>query len=874
MTSVALEAFDFGCILSICFSSFVIITYLARRERRRHPATLIASRSVCDLCLGAIWLASSLKTELDCSSAEGRANAFFIEFFVIASESLFACVCLDVLIHAGDPFTDYRSNLSLYFTSVIVVSLLFSIGLVHNADAHVGESFLPLCWTKYGGGRVISDANVPMSLFFYIPWSIIFLLSIAALARACVILGDIGVEGSSGAARASALRDTRRVIFAHAAYWGAVLMFFAPMTNSMDNADEFPHGTVSSIVKFLSGARAIENAMVWVPSLSTSKKSRRHLGGDADLSPLLNTEMQRDVLVAAVVGMTTLLREDDSAQPLGDSNLIINGRTSSVRLGTWRQGSVVGGSLPSSSDEALDQPLLDSSIVDDDEVLAEAYSNDKLRRELIFLVISVGPILIACLAAGLAAILDKSEPTYLCIVFFGASAAILFVLVVSWELARRQIKRFTVAEFTVLHSKEFQELRQLWTVSADFIAVSLLEAIRKDARFAISPGRSGAFMFFSPDNRFVVKTIKSQEARTLGEVILPRLIEYCRDDCKGGFTSLARVFACFEMTCFGRLITLVVMENVTGNLGAGDTKYDLKGSWYARSTDRPKQGKVYICEACGRPFVHGSRARSQCLLNRNGHTPKRLLKDNDFRERVLGSAVQITELRERIKKDVDFLASCGVMDYSLLLCVRRRVMHLTAAHGESEWFPSHRLLLAALIEGPSAFQFGIIDWFTQYDNSKRLEKFIKVNLLCRWERDIDGYLGVSAVDPAEYRDRFMARVINVVFPLLYDVVQLVDTARDEFAGDAALVCTTLDVSGVDSFPRLCQFVSQSSGTPLDLTKDKLFCSSGKGSGASSGQHVVEPFEVTEATFTEFRRLAAKSELTSLLVARGKAKGTL
>ena len=70
----------------------------------------------------------------------------------------------------------------------------------------------------------------------------------------------------------------------------------------------------------------------------------------------------------------------------------------------------------------------------------------------------------------------------------------------------------------------FLALRDLWAVSEDVLCTSLLD--NRLSGNSSGGGRSGAFMFFSSDGRFVVKSMTQSEARLLRK-ILPNYIQYC-----------------------------------------------------------------------------------------------------------------------------------------------------------------------------------------------------------------------------------------------------------------------------------------------------------------------------------------------------------
>lgn len=410
----------------IVSSFFILITFFLNQERRRHPAILIFSRSVCDFSLALIWIATSIKSPLDCDSPQGKLSAFLIEFFVIASETILACLSFDVIIHSGDPFADYRENLKKYFLFVFITAFIFAFSLLKDGES-IGESFLPVCWTKYEGGRVISNANVPMSVYFYIPWSVIFLLSVAALGQASVYLGFARKQS----ARSSALRDARRVILAHATYWGLVLIFFAPLTNS--NNERL---ILEDIVGFLSGARALENALVWFPKLTKKQSNGVKSVGEIDLSPMLNQELKRDVLVSTVVGLSHLLNHPDQEDYEYDFTLPDAQQTEVY------QNQLLEEEVPllNHTDDGYTDVNY-SSVRASGDLDINQQTRERRRQEMFYVIISISPMLLAFATSGFVAIVDLDEPSYVSMVFFVGFALVTIVLMLSWYFAFKQLEK-------------------------------------------------------------------------------------------------------------------------------------------------------------------------------------------------------------------------------------------------------------------------------------------------------------------------------------------------------------------------------------------------------------------------------------------------
>ena len=111
-----------------------------------------------------------------------------------------------------------------------------------------------------------------------------------------------------------------------------------------------------------------------------------------------------------------------------------------------------------------------------------------------------------------------------------------------------------------------------------------------------------------------------------------------------------------------------------------------------------------------------------------------------------------------------FLASCNIMDYSLLLGVYHIKM---APNGEDDGggddektkdsFHSYAGgLRAEVMEGPGLYYMGIIDTLQVYNLSKKLENFAKVYILR------DDANGISCVEPKKYQKRFINYMKHII----------------------------------------------------------------------------------------------------------------
>ncbi|MES1914126.1 MAG: hypothetical protein MHM6MM_006249 [Cercozoa sp. M6MM] len=148
----------------------------------------------------------------------------------------------------------------------------------------------------------------------------------------------------------------------------------------------------------------------------------------------------------------------------------------------------------------------------------------------------------------------------------------------------------------------------------------------------ISNSKSGQYFFYSHDKQFMIKTQTKSESKFL-RALLPSYFEYVMNEPN---TLLTRFFGLHRVTLRGRTLYFIVMHSVFDTDRIIHETYDLKGS------------------------THGRSARDS----------ETVFKDLDFLDR--GLHLRIGRERgacfvDQLARDVSFLASHGIMDYSLLV---------------------------------------------------------------------------------------------------------------------------------------------------------------------------------------------------------------
>ncbi|KAL5032172.1 hypothetical protein BDV3_000763 [Batrachochytrium dendrobatidis] len=302
-----------------------------------------------------------------------------------------------------------------------------------------------------------------------------------------------------------------------------------------------------------------------------------------------------------------------------------------------------------------------------------------------------------------------------------------------------------------------------------------------------SPGKSGSFFYYSQDYRFIIKTIHHSEHK-----FILKILEYYYNHIRSNpHTLLSRIFGLHRVKLPGnRKIHFVVMGNVFPPNKDIHEVYDLKGSIVGRSISEE--------EAC--------------------KNPRAVMKDLNWLDRsrkmLLGTEKRRL-LIEQIERDCAFLVVQKIMDYSLLVGLhdvvkgnRDNIRDLTLSVFEpnpetlsrrataANRMSKAQVIRKAMVEsdimqlGPSSsklpdnapperrycifyqdeggfratdetnmplkeiYYIGIIDIFTKYSATKKVEHFFK-----SFGNDSTK---ISAVNPMLYGKRFIEFMRNAI----------------------------------------------------------------------------------------------------------------
>ncbi|KAK3271622.1 hypothetical protein CYMTET_20046 [Cymbomonas tetramitiformis] len=247
-------------------------------------------------------------------------------------------------------------------------------------------------------------------------------------------------------------------------------------------------------------------------------------------------------------------------------------------------------------------------------------------------------------------------------------------------------------KFVSFRSVDFRRVRQCFGIDDEVY----MQAFEKTAKERLTEGgASGAFFFFSGDERFMVKSCTRAEINTLCR-ITEKYADYV---CQNKRTHLTRLYGAHCLNIYQRCFYFYVMENAFH--AASEVihdRFDIKGSWEDRFTKPPVPGRDLLCRFCNQHYTYALKKQSmtrrwssrswsftssddlgsvpsvcrdqECPATVNGiHQPNVVRKDNELTFKLRLQPDEAESVVRQLQLDSRFLCSQGIMDYSLLLGV-------------------------------------------------------------------------------------------------------------------------------------------------------------------------------------------------------------
>jgi 1-phosphatidylinositol-4-phosphate 5-kinase len=210
----------------------------------------------------------------------------------------------------------------------------------------------------------------------------------------------------------------------------------------------------------------------------------------------------------------------------------------------------------------------------------------------------------------------------------------------------------------------FRQVREIFALSD----ATYVESFRSTAKEKLSEGGSGAFLFYSSDEKHIVKSISLSERDFLLQSFLSDYIAFMRTNPS---SFLPHLYGCHTVRMYGTTISLLAMSNVFGGKSMQPHLcYDIKGSWVNRHGKTIQPGTKVICAYCNRSFtfkLNANRLHDMCTIALGPCIPRRTLKDNDLQQPIRVDHDARQTILRQLRLDCDFLVLHGVTDYSLLI---------------------------------------------------------------------------------------------------------------------------------------------------------------------------------------------------------------
>ena len=319
--------------------------------------------------------------------------------------------------------------------------------------------------------------------------------------------------------------------------------------------------------------------------------------------------------------------------------------------------------------------------------------------------------------------------------------------------------------------------------------------------------RAGGFFFLTPDGRYLIKTLTRREQKRLLRM-LPRYYEYLRRSPR---TLLCRFYGCYAITMHSQSVYFVTMESLFHSALPLHEKYDLKGSWVDRSRRMPyahhaaRAGDQFESRGGAPPtrkdndltrklrLTPGAREalRTQCAadaemlcslnvmdyslllgVHRPGAAPTTEGEAATSQQSSEGGAHSGSRPADGRGSRSSPLPrqppSPAAMGSPRPLLAPKATGYEPPQAGPSE-LPSCRTpsiaaegpqaFTASADEGGAVYYVGIIDLLQTWSIAKRVERFLKVALLCRCGA---AAAGMSVIEPASYADRFVRMIDRIL----------------------------------------------------------------------------------------------------------------
>ncbi|ANB12624.1 1-phosphatidylinositol-4-phosphate 5-kinase [Sugiyamaella lignohabitans] len=315
------------------------------------------------------------------------------------------------------------------------------------------------------------------------------------------------------------------------------------------------------------------------------------------------------------------------------------------------------------------------------------------------------PLLLTRAKAKLTTLTGHAAPiTKSTLMFNGVQSAVYATPLSSQEVLTMENKKYRLDGGAIIKAYSpivYQDIRTLCGIDYHEFLNSFV--LQSDLTKTKSPGKSGSDFLFTPDGKYIIKTIKRKEHNVIANADF--LADYYNHVKAHPSTQLPFYLGNYTLIAGGKKTHFVIMKNLLQK--GTDLIYDLKGSSHDRRAGPRKDNR--------------------------GRVVFKDLDWTDKHEALSMSQEDRDKLMVQVSKDVDFLKRHNIMDYSLLV-------GLQSDTRTCEQQPV----------------IGMIDTLCPFSWRKRAETTVKGLMF--------GRSAVDVVHPAKYGARFLNFVQSAVVP--------------------------------------------------------------------------------------------------------------
>lgn len=748
---------------SLLFCTLITYRFVAFERLRLYPARIVMYKTVLEVVASCVVIAQVVAHP---QSEDDRLHrvfsgcapfSFFLQYCWIGSELCFGAMSVNLFKAIKTPFARPESFSRHAFVFINCVALISGVVVAGKHDAQ--RSLFKVCYISPRGSHNESamHPNTVTLIVFYIPLLLNWLVSVGvaffAFLRLRRSLPDTFLP------KRQALIRERNSLMVYTVFWiTTASLYLDSVRHHVDDQQgpdseryTFHNASVPIAFTFLFMSKSVVSLLLSF-SQSSAQESSSSASGPAVIgavnedSLLLNKALQRELVACIRLGLTYSVHD------------VVHTASGAV----WCEVEVEGKALPVSVEDGDSSPPVmlgqlgrQASYAPLDMHTARHVSRLRNSRDVSF---GVGTLakLSGRLSGERGTVDEGDRDNDLSLPFLVAEEGGVANLqgpseafsVSGSELSSSNIDP---PELRVrqLAPDLFAEIRRIANVDGRLFARAFLATKGHD----FSEGASGAFMCTAGGGRFIVKSMSQPDVETLQD-ILP---EYQRYVSEHPDSLLIRFLLCVEITLYGNTMWYVVMNNIFPQQPVSE-RYDLKGAWINRSSNREKLDKPRKCKNCGTVMTHN---RGKCLRAPQ-HRFDLVWRDLDFKLRLALPLDRARHIRGVLVRDSAFLRDLNIMDYSLLAGVHRTTRRMADIAGTagpvSPSSPRERSgegLVPCEIDCPDLWYIGVIDVLQRWTWKKRVERFLKTVFRCAEAG------GLSAMPPHAYQQRFVDRVVNM-----------------------------------------------------------------------------------------------------------------